>query len=212
MPTPAQSNGSKASSCRPSKIDRIRQTLIDTLPSQKDADLISRGSSCWLLVHTLSTSSGSGCNLYGDAEISITPPIFNLAEISKKHPTIIARTVLYLAVCLQQLNPGFDRKQLHLLPSVEARVERYLTTVSGLVTSDDELVSTMVGLECLTLQGVYHINAGNPRRAWLMFRRALNIGQLMGIHRPSSAIPNGIEMWYQIVQADRYLVINLSTD
>jgi hypothetical protein len=144
--------------------------------------------------------------VFGDNDPSVIPPIFHLAEISKKHPAIIARTILYLAVCLQQLNPGFDTKQLHLMPSVEARVERYLTTVSGLITSDDELVSTMEGLECLILQGVYHINAGNPRRAWLTFRRALNIGQLMGIHRRSTEIPDGREMWFQIVQTDRYLV------
>jgi hypothetical protein len=131
---------------------------------------------------------------------------FNLAEISKKHPTIIARTILYLAVCLQQLDDDFDSTQLHLLPSIEARMDRYLTTVQALVTSDDEMVSTMEGLECLMLQGIFHINAGNPRRAWLTFRRALNTGQLMGIHRPDTEIPNGRTMWHQVVQGDRYLV------
>ncbi|TVY29684.1 Transcription factor [Lachnellula hyalina] len=207
MPTPAQSSsGTKTPSCRPPKIDRIRQTLIDILPSQRDAQLISQNSSCWLLIHAMSTHTTS---MFGDREPSVVPPIFDLAEISKKHPTIIARTILYLAVCLQQLNPDFDTKQLHLLPSVEARMERYLATVSGLITSDDELISTMEGLECLSLQGVYHINAGNPRRAWLTFRRALNIGQLMGIHRRSTEIPNGQDMWFQIFQADRYLALLL---
>ena len=163
MYTPAQSSsGSKTPSCRPPKIDRIRQTLIDVLPSQRDADLIFRNSSCWLLIHAMSSHAAS---VFSENDSSVGPAIFHLAEISKKYPTIIARTILYLAVCLQQPNPDFDTKQLHLLPSVEARVERYLTTVSGLITSDDELVSTMEGLECLILQGIYHINAGNPRRA-----------------------------------------------
>ncbi|PMD23698.1 hypothetical protein NA56DRAFT_596167 [Hyaloscypha hepaticicola] len=68
------------------------------------------------------------------------------------------------------------------------------------------MVSTPEGLECLILQGLYHINAGNPRRAWLTLRRALNLGQLMGIHRrKGSTIPGGREMWFNAVRADRYL-------
>ncbi len=87
-------------------------------------------------------------------------------------------------------------------------MDKFLSTVQTLITSDDELVSTMEGLECLVLQGVYYINAGSPRRAWLTFRRALNIGQLMGIHRKetSTSIPGGRKMFHQIIQADRYLV------
>ncbi|KAH6683183.1 hypothetical protein B0J14DRAFT_613124 [Halenospora varia] len=67
----------------------------------------------------------------------------------------------------------------------------------------------MEGLECLTLQGVYHINAGSPRRAWLTFRRAMNVAQFMGINRRTTDVPGGKIMWYQIVQADRYLALLL---
>ncbi len=137
-------------------------------------------------------------------EVSATT--FNLAEVSKRHPTSIARSILYIAVCVQQLDPDFDVARLHLLPSVDARIDKYMSTIQALVTSDDEMVSTIEGLECLVLQGLFHINAGNPRRAWLTFRRALNLGQLMGIHRRGSTIPGGREMYNQTVQADRYLV------
>lgn len=85
-------------------------------------------------------------------------------------------------------------------------MEKCINVVQALITSDDEYASTIGGLECLVLQGVFHINAGNPRRAWLIFRRAISIGQLMGIHKPESTIPGGRQMWYQVVQADRYLV------
>lgn len=204
MPTPTLSSGSKTPSCRPPKLDRVRQTLIDVLPSQRDANLIYKNSGCWLLIRAMTSRTETHAFDYGVT--SKLPPIFDPGEISEKHPTIIARTILYLALCLQQLNPDFDVNQLHLRQSVEARIERYITIVSGLVTSDDELVSTVEGLECLSLQGLYHINAGSPRRAWLTFRRALNVGQLMGIHMRSTRIPGGRELWFQIVRADRYLV------
>ena len=65
-------------------------------------------------------------------------------------------------------------------------MEKCVTAVSNLVTSDDELIGTVEGLECLILNGGFQINVGNMRRAWLNFRRALNIAQLMGLHRSSA--------------------------
>ncbi|KUJ18076.1 uncharacterized protein LY89DRAFT_696498 [Mollisia scopiformis] len=88
-------------------------------------------------------------------------------------------------------------------------MDKCVNVVQALITSDDELVSTVIGLECLVLQGIFHINAGNPRRAWLTFRRALSIGQLMGINKRECSIKGGPDMWYQIVQADRYLALLL---
>ena len=128
-----------------------------------------------------------------------------MSEISKQHPTVIGRTLLYIAVCSQQLPHSFDTSLLKFPTSVESRIDRYISTVKTLITSDDELVSTVEGLECLVLQGIFQINGGNPRRAWLTFRRALNVAQLMGLHKRDTAIPGGRETWFQIVQADRYL-------
>ncbi|KAH8599297.1 hypothetical protein B0O99DRAFT_504943 [Bisporella sp. PMI_857] len=84
-----------------------------------------------------------------------------------------------------------------------------MSAIQTLVTSDDEIVSTTEGLECIILQGVYHINIGNPRRAWLSYRRALNVAQLMGLHKLSSESDPGRRLWNQIVQADRYLALLL---
>ena len=139
---------------------------------------------------------------------------FNLADISKQHPTIVGRTLLYIAVCLQQLPPDFDTNRLSIQAPVESCMEKIIVTVQALITSDDELASSTEGLECLMLQGLYHLNAGNLRRSWLTFRRALNIAQLMGIHRkaePDAPLENqtGRELWYQLVQADRYLALLL---
>lgn len=82
------------------------------------------------------------------------------------------------------------------------------------VTSDDELATTIEGLECLQLQGLFHLNAGNLRRAWLSFRRGLNIAQLMCLDKDfmkarkgldSSSIKVGKQMWHQVVMSDRYV-------
>ncbi|GKT64067.1 hypothetical protein ColTof3_11406 [Colletotrichum tofieldiae] len=41
------------------------------------------------------------------------------------------------------------------------------------VTGNDQLIGSQEGLECLILEIVYYINAGNLRRAWLVLRRAI---------------------------------------
>jgi hypothetical protein len=200
MPSPEVS-GIRTPSCRPTKLERLRQTLVDLLPSQQDTNVLCEASSCWLLLHAFNLKHK------GNPEngSNILPSSFNISEVSKQHPTLIARTLLYISVCLQQLPPNFDTSLLHFPTSVESRIDRYVSTVQSLITSDDELVSTIEGLECLILQGIFHINGGNPRRAWLTFRRALNIAQLMGLHKKDTPVPTGREMWCQIVQADRYL-------
>lgn len=171
--------------------------MADLLPSQQDTDLIRNASSSLLLLYALNNQKVE----------EVSASTFNIAEVSKRHPTSIARSILYIAICLQQLDSNVDTSRLHLLPTVDARIDKYMSTVQSLVTSDEEMVSTTEGLECLILQGSFHINAGNPRRAWLTLRRALNLGQLMGIHRKKgSTIPGGREMWFHAVQADRYLV------
>lgn len=170
-------------------------------------DLITREGGYWVVLHSLSQNIGDGLE---ENNTSMSTTTFNIAKISKQHPTMIGRFLLYLSICLQQLPLDFDASQLHLSSSVASRMDKYLATVQTLIISDDELVCSIEGLECLVLQGMLHINGGNLRRGWLSFRRALNIGQLMGIHRESSVVPGGRVMWQQIVQADRYLVCRSS--
>lgn len=187
--------------CRPSKTERIRQALVQLLPSQADTDLICSASH---LPSLLNAMTGT----YVDANEKTQFSPFKVAEISQEKITVIARMLLFIVVLLQQLDPGYEHGRLHALSSLGSRTERILSTVNALVTSDDELVTSMEGLEGLVLQGIYHLNAGSPRRAWLIFRRALSIGQLMGLQkRSASAVsPNARNMWHLIVRGDRYVV------
>lgn len=180
------------------KKERIRRALIELLPSQNDIDLIYSGSSAWLLVHTLT---------FEDIDSAIVKSLFDSESVKEGSAIKIARTLLYLAVMMQQLDHDFNRRKLQMYPAIDARMERYISTVQALVASDDELMVSIVGLECLVLMGIYQMNAGNPRRSWLIFRRCMNIGQLLGIDRKGNAnVKNGKQIWFQVVQIERYLV------
>ncbi|KAI9643814.1 hypothetical protein NHQ30_007165 [Ciborinia camelliae] len=211
--TTPQSVGEKSSKqCRPpTKIERIKDVLMELLPSQEATNKLCSFSDCWLLMHSLTQHS---------AHLMLSPTgfnpnhSFNIPSIAKESPATISQTLLYIAVCLQQVPHGYDSSQLGFTTSIEARVDKIMSTVSGLVTSDDELVASVQGLECLILQGLFHMNAGNLRRAWLTFRRAMNIGQLMGLHKREELgsvplPPGGNHLWRSLMQADRYLSLLL---
>ncbi|KAH7351100.1 hypothetical protein BKA65DRAFT_396694 [Rhexocercosporidium sp. MPI-PUGE-AT-0058] len=63
--------------------------------------------------------------------------------------------------------------------------------------------------EAIQYSTILTSGTGNPRRAWMTFRRAMNIGQLMGIHKPDTGIEGGRLMWLQMTQGDRYLALLL---
>ncbi|KAH8648241.1 hypothetical protein BGZ61DRAFT_285589, partial [Ilyonectria robusta] len=83
----------------------------------------------------------------------------------------------------------------------------------------DRFVSTFEGLECLLLLGYWQQNAGNLRKAWLIFRQALSVGQLMGVNTApesppttpfSTRYPPSPDMlWFRSVASDRYLSLLL---
>lgn len=95
---------------------------------------------------------------------------------------------------------------------------RYVQIASRLVTNDDQLLNSLEGLECLILEGVYLLSVGDLRRAWQVFRRAIALAQLMGLHTGDTSKVTRVEanslaspmyMWYRIVQQDRYLSLTL---
>lgn len=141
----------------------------------------------------------------------------SLDSLATSHPTVIGKALIGLAISLQQLPNDFDHSCLQLSSPTSHLLDRITATVS-LVTSDDELVGTLEGFECLSLQGLVYLNASKPRRSWLCFRRALSIAQLIGIQREptSSTEQHEIElikrkkaMWWDVIEKDRYVSVLL---
>ncbi|KDN60980.1 hypothetical protein CSUB01_01117 [Colletotrichum sublineola] len=139
------------------------------------------------------------------------------------HPALLAKYLLQLAICLQQMPPSLDASQLQLGlgGSAQEKMNEWVTAAS-LVTSNDELLGSAEGLGCLLLQGFYLINSGNLRKAWLVMRRALSLAQLMGIDTDGArsmkscdpatdpnTIPTSQALWHRINFCDRYISLLL---
>ncbi|CCF40480.1 C6 zinc finger protein [Colletotrichum higginsianum] len=65
-----------------------------------------------------------------------------------KHPAVLARKLLQLTICLQQLPPSFDSSKLELglKGSIQDKMNEW-AAVAGLVTSNEELLGSAEGLE-----------------------------------------------------------------
>ncbi|KAJ3523024.1 hypothetical protein NM208_g12614 [Fusarium decemcellulare] len=135
---------------------------------------------------------------------------------AQSHPTALARRLLQLSICMQQLSPRFDTTRLSLPESMAKTMENIVEQVSELVTSNDHLIASLQGLECLILLGYWHSNAGNLRKAWLIFRRALSLCQLLGADRGQNPVQGNEQLtaspqmlWFRTVSCDRYLSLLL---
>lgn len=131
------------------------------------------------------------------------------------HPVLLAKQMLFFALVIQQLSgPSIDA----LSEDSQAIMQRLADNSINLVTTNEELHGTAESLECIVLEGVYHLAGGNLRRSWLSFRRALTVSQLMGINRPQNPPVQSVEpnhkinaefMWFRIVYMDRWLSLSL---
>ena len=107
---------------------------------------------------------------------------------------------------------------LGLSESQSVLMRRLMTAATTWVTTKEEMHGTVESLICIILEGVFEINSGNLRRAWVVYRRAMTVAQLMGLHRspmpPLKRIDPELDakpefMWFRIVYMDRYLSLLL---
>jgi hypothetical protein len=131
-------------------------------------------------------------------------------------PAEIAKIMLCIAISIHQMPDGFDWNRLQLKESRTQLIEKYVSTVNRLIVSDDEIAATVEGIECMALEAKYQVNMGRPRRAWLLYTRAISFAQLLGIHRlanhPNKAnneFKRQVGIWTHLVMGDRFMSLIL---
>lgn len=183
------------------RLENLRQQLAAMLPCQKDVDCLLSSSHGWWLIQQHMMAH------IVDPVDKDSHMVFNVSAVSKKHPTMIARLLFCVAICIQQLPPEVGMETIQTTTSLREMMSSIVGFLIQKVTFDDELIGNFEGVECLALQGLYEVNAGNLRRAWLCYRKAITIAQLLGLHRMSVqtdgknqelALVKRHRLWYQI--------------
>ena len=145
----------------------------------------------------------------------------SLLDIPDKdsHPVLIALYMIQLAVFLQYLPPNIHDEAGGFSELPRSLMERLANLATRLVITNDELLGSIEGLECIMIEGLYQANLGNLRRSWVTGRRALGIAQLMGLNRLDNRAQFKVLdpktkfdpqfMWFRINFLDRYLCLLL---
>ncbi|KAJ5906358.1 uncharacterized protein N7473_003274 [Penicillium subrubescens] len=156
------------------KDETAKQILLELLPSQEDAISIASHTTAWAM--ELPNPPGAIWKL-GDGS-----PVRDLSAAAQFSTMGIAKAILYFALSIQQLPPGFKTSHLQM-DDVDYHVRRYTQVVGTLVLAHEEMSCSTEGLECLLLLGMIHINEGDLKQAWMKFRRALDVARLQGFHK-----------------------------
>ncbi|KAK2779717.1 Zn(II)2Cys6 transcription factor [Colletotrichum kahawae] len=152
-----------------------------------------------------------------DSNDSALPSLKILLQLPPKgsHPALVARKLLVLATFLQGI-PGSSSHQLDSLSTpYQTTMFRAVTTAHDLVTSNDDLVASLEGIECILLEALFKNYTGDLRQSWLAARRAVTIAQMLGLDRGIAPLSlSGFpvdpdDVWFRIVQFDRYIALML---
>ncbi|EGX54036.1 hypothetical protein AOL_s00004g69 [Orbilia oligospora ATCC 24927] len=141
----------------------------------------------------------------------------------KTHPVLIARKLIKVAAYLQGFAPKTVQQLTGLSISHHDIMHRAVETAVRLVTSNEDLVVSVEGIESIMIESMFQYSEGNLRRAYLSMRRALVLAQMIGLDKAecnNSPLLKFIDpetrvcidpqqMWFRLLQSDRYLSLML---
>ena len=126
---------------------------------------------------------------------------------------LAVKSVLCLAVCIQQLPIGSSTEASGTPVPLEQLQGCYMQLAEAMLAPDDGIVGTIDGLECLMAQIHYYLNAGFPRKSWAILRRAVTFAHLLGgMQRGSTSSRSYMRkknLWSQMWNLDKSLSLVL---
>ncbi|KAL3459991.1 hypothetical protein BJX64DRAFT_290641 [Aspergillus heterothallicus] len=191
----------------------ISRELHASLPSREDISLLCRAGT-----HISTAFELAMMIPYSEWENNWSDGTKSLMEVPSvdTHPVLLARYIFRIIRALQHLD--FKKSSKHIVrlsDSPQGMSQRLAETAIRLVTTRDELLDTVEGLECVVIEACYHMNRGSFRPAWTSIRRAMAVAQVMCLHRPGVSV-RSIDpeykvdtgfLWYRLVQFDRVVCL-----
>jgi hypothetical protein len=194
--------------------EEICRVLLAAWPSERNLNIILS-----VPVDITGCLYGLICTSYFRTHKAPSPREMLQLPATGSDPVLVARKLLLLGSYLQAVPPGSIQSLSDLGVNHREMMSRVVETVHSVVNCNDELVASIEGIECITMESMYYNNAGNLRRAWLTMRRAMLIAQMMGLHRGTNLssmktleCQPGVtpeQIWFRLVQSDRYLSLML---
>ncbi|KAF1836592.1 hypothetical protein BDW02DRAFT_493316 [Decorospora gaudefroyi] len=168
------------------KTEKAKQALIAMLPPYDQLTKLLTKNGDWWQAWRRKCSGTSG------PEQSLSQ--FAAQALTSGNVGAIGTVVLSVGICSSDDNDD---------------VERYIEAVDRWVLSDDEYAANLEGMECLILKSKWYADVGQPRRAWIAYRKGLMYAQLMGLHRRRTSSASHESIWWALYHGDRFLSLLL---
>lgn len=200
------------------KYEELSRALVAAWPSEQDIRIIHA------LPVGLSAHLFSGiCTPYSGSMHQDPPSPQQMLHLPQQgsHPVLIARKLLILGTFLQGVLPSSMTDLGGLSIPCHDIMSRVVETAVRLVTTNEDLIGSVEGIQCIMLEAMYQIYAGNLHRGWMAARRAITVAELMGLHRgldsPSlkilepetRAILDPVHLTFRLVEMDHFLSLML---
>ncbi|KAL4947221.1 hypothetical protein BDW69DRAFT_199826 [Aspergillus filifer] len=209
---------SRPASQKGGKYESLSRELLAAWPNDKDLEIISS-----LPVGLSIPLYWRVCTPYPGFRSKYPPVPKEMLKLPPpgSHPVLIARSLLILATFLQGVVPSALRRLGDLGVAYREIMTRAVDRVIRLVTSNDELITSVEAIECIMLEVMYQNYIGNLHLAWLAIRRATAAVQVLGLHRQANpplsrfilpatrAVFDADDMCFCLVQMDHYLSLML---
>jgi hypothetical protein len=105
-------------------------------------------------------------------------------SLSQDNLANVASALICIANSLQQMSAGVKDYDLQFSTPPNELANNLLTAVDQLVFADDDNLTSLDGLEALILRAKSYVNVSNqPRKSWLLIRRAISMAQVMDLPR-----------------------------
>ncbi|EEU38393.1 uncharacterized protein NECHADRAFT_34715 [Fusarium vanettenii 77-13-4] len=202
-------------------LDEISRALAATWPKPHELETIlseplSDGTSFLEILHKLGYIPNTPSNETSPPQDGpLIPQPRDMLQLPPpgSHPVPIAKKIFLLGLYIQNIQSHTKYYDI---------MSRMAEAAITLVATRDEFTSSLEGIECISLECLYHEAAGNLRRAWLAIRRAVAMCQVMKLHRGSATSlslealepetrqsVDGEHMWFRVMQIDRHISMML---
>jgi hypothetical protein len=132
------------------KREKVKQALLSMLPPYDQLLKLLNSNADWWQTWRRKCS--------GTSSPDQTLSQFSVQAMTTGNIGAIATVVLAVGICASEDSDDVDR---------------YIECVDRWVLSDDEFAATLEGMECLILKSKWYADVGQPRRAWLSYRKGL---------------------------------------
>ncbi|EME47654.1 hypothetical protein DOTSEDRAFT_21418 [Dothistroma septosporum NZE10] len=164
--------------CSPRYLNHAKAKLSRLVPNKDDVLVVSNYAEPWMRLYKALFPSDSNI---GTKDHFMSR--YDTALTEGYHPVHLARFLLVFAITARQVPLHEQSLKLPGWKDVTAYVHDVSQTVESTIVSNDELASTVEGLDTIVMYLRLQLGVGNIRSLWLSLRRTIAIAELIGLPR-----------------------------